>query len=105
MIIQIASIPFPWAYPGFRMGATSWKGDSLHSGFKLFIGGKEVELDTPVSVSQLPDTEGIRSGLPKDEVGDDFISSDDPPKTETKQRFVTPANFYGISKTNAKGPL
>jgi len=87
------------------MGSAPWKGDSLHSGSKLFIGGKEVELDTEISVSQLPDIEGIGLGFPNDEVGDEFISSNDFTKMETKKTFVTPANFYGIVKTKAKGPL
>ncbi|KIM45152.1 hypothetical protein M413DRAFT_441835 [Hebeloma cylindrosporum] len=90
---------------GKIMGTTPWKGDPLHSGFKLFIGGKEVELDAPVTSSQLPDTKGAEPGLLVDRVGDDAIGGDDPPKTEMPQRFITPANFYGIVKTKAKGPL
>jgi len=87
------------------MGTAPWKGDPLHSGFKLFIGGKEVELDAPVSSSQLPDTKGAEPGIPVDGVGDDTIAGDDLPKAEMIQRFITPANFYGIVKTKAKGPL
>jgi len=86
------------------MGTTPWKGDPLHSGFKLFIGGKEVELDIPVSSSQLPDTKGAEIGLSIAGVGDD-IDSNDPLKTEMIQKFITPANFYGIVKTKPKGPL
>jgi DNA repair and recombination protein RAD54B len=87
------------------MGTAPWKGDPLHSGFKSFIGGKEVELDAPVSSSQLPITKGAEPGLPVDGVGDHAIASDDPSKTEMTQRFITPAHFYGIVKTKAKGPL
>ena len=87
------------------MGTAPWKGDPLHSGFKSFIGGKEVVLDAPVSSSQLPDTKGTEPRIPVDGVGDDTITSDELPKTEMTQRFITPANFYGIVKTKAKGPL
>lgn len=96
---------FIFAYVELSIGTALWKGDPLHPGFKLFIGGKEVELDAPVRSSQLPDTKGAEPGLPVDGAGDNAIASDDPPKTEMAQRFITPANFYGIVKTKAKGPL
>lgn len=94
------------------MGSTAWKGDNLHSGYRTFISGKEVELDREVSASQLPD---VIVKTDEDEESPDISSEpglhpqaptakDDehtqlpkPSNAASSSRFVSPASFYGIA--------
>lgn len=88
------------------MGTTPWKGQPLIAGFKAFIGNKEVELDTPVSISQLPATKGVEQ---LKLVPDSMQQMSDMPNTpEIKQKpFIPPASFYAKQspKIKTKGPL
>jgi DNA repair and recombination protein RAD54B len=96
------------------MGSTPWKGDSLHGGYRLYIGGKEVELDCQVTRDDLPSTLG---GHPDDKIpvpsaqtlGNAAETADSigSPTTGSKT-FVAPTSFYGPqapSKAKPKGPL
>ncbi|KAJ3518137.1 hypothetical protein NLJ89_g63 [Agrocybe chaxingu] len=82
---------------GKVMGSITWKGQQLCTGFHLMIGGKEVELDVPVSADQLPtnveegSTTGEQPATPSD--------------AKPAQKFIAPTNFYGVPKPKAKGPL
>src|SRR5436309_2210058 len=48
------------------LGVTVWKGDNLYSGYSFKIGNKEVELDNPVSASDLPPVRGAAASLEDD---------------------------------------
>ncbi|KAJ7782862.1 P-loop containing nucleoside triphosphate hydrolase protein [Mycena metata] len=93
---------------GKIMGTTPWKGDPLHGGYFVYIGGKEVELDCEVSLADLPAVAGGHAddrtapaiGNPAAATSA-FIGS--PTKT-----FVAPTSFYGPqapSKAKPKGPV
>ncbi|KAJ7124910.1 SNF2 family N-terminal domain-containing protein [Mycena epipterygia] len=94
---------------GKIMGTTPWKGDPLYAGYKLYIGGKEVELDCQVSLEDLPsggygdDKSAVPApnpaGVAETTIGSPAIG----PKT-----FVAPTSFYGPqapSKVKPKGPI
>lgn len=96
------------------MGSAPWKGDTLVAGYRTYIGGREVELDSQVNASQLPGLMGssLASG------GDISIDSSgiaEPPNqmdcSETRDtppvaKFVAPTSFYGTPiKKKPKGPL
>lgn len=99
------------------MGSTTWKGETLYSGFNLFIGGKEVELDSKVESAQLPKL----SGMSRDPVDDEmdvtgpnettYVSSMDfksprPSVLPETAKFVAPTSFYGAPvKSKPQGPL
>ncbi|KAF8197967.1 RAD54B protein [Pholiota molesta] len=79
---------------GKIMGTTPWKGN------------KEVELDAPVSISQLPETKGVEQ---LKLVPDPMQQPSDMPNTpEIKQKpFIPPASFYAKQspKVKTKRPL
>ncbi|KAJ7675096.1 SNF2 family N-terminal domain-containing protein [Mycena rosella] len=96
---------------GKIMGTTPWKGDVLHGGYHLYIGGKEVELDCQVTLDDLPSIPGGHTDdkaaapaqTPAAETTDCIGSPATAPKT-----FVAPTSFYGPqapSKVKPKGPL
>ena len=104
------------------IGSASWKGDPLHSGYRTFISGREVELDREVSSSQLPDTITVTD----EDNGESFdvpsehgrhppapvIENDAPVHVPgplntnaASSRFVAPASFYGTTpKHKARQP-
>ena len=86
------------------MGSTSWKGQTLISGFSTSIGGKEVELDIQVSASQLPTIQGS-GGFPLD--NHTSLDSVDTvkPNTTIDQKFVAPTAFYAPVLPKVKGLL
>ncbi|KAJ7078907.1 SNF2 family N-terminal domain-containing protein [Mycena belliarum] len=97
---------------GKVMGSTPWKGDLLHGGYHVYIGGKEVELDCKVTLDDLP---SIAAGHAGDRSVVTFALAPDrtdgtspgSPSTSTKN-FVAPTSFYGPqapSKAKAKTPL
>lgn len=79
------------------MGSISWKGETLRSGSRLFIGGKEVELDSQVSASQLPGGNGT---TPEDKEDEPVVIPE-----PTSTRGVAASSFYAAVKPKAKGPL
>jgi len=103
------------------MGSTAWKGQPLHSGYRCYIGGKEVELDSRVSASLLPTI----TGAPKDSDSRNSMSSPGLSLTsphnnpagmvhlrsigssvENSKKFVAPTSFYGTPvNLRPKGPL
>ncbi|KAG5646281.1 hypothetical protein DXG03_003877 [Asterophora parasitica] len=93
---------------GKVMGSAPWKGDPLVSGYCTFIGGKEVELDSPVKASQLPTLIGsfddkLDTGTPLKTQLDPSDTFAPPPSVS---KFVAPTAFYGTPiKRNPKGPL
>ncbi|TFK44573.1 P-loop containing nucleoside triphosphate hydrolase protein [Crucibulum laeve] len=101
---------------GKLMGTTAWKGQELHPGFYLYIGGKEVELDSQVPQSDLPNIT-LRGSptpepAPKEEATPLYsFSHNEPAKVKpvdasSNKPFVTPNSFYGTTaKPKPKGPL
>ncbi|KAG6813679.1 hypothetical protein H0H92_008527 [Tricholoma furcatifolium] len=95
---------------GKPMGSMPWKGDPLCSGYRTMINGKEVELDSQVEPSQLPDIIGApeASNNDKSTVEDDHNGNDQPSEKLYEQisKFVSPTSFYAapIAK-KPKGPL
>lgn len=102
------------------MGSTAWKGETLYSGFNLFIGGKEIELDSKVEFSQLPKLIGMSRDLVDIEMdaagsSETQSSSYAPPRAfqspvsaipPEAAKFVAPTSFYGAPiKSKPKGPL
>lgn len=90
------------------MGTTAWKGDPLHSGYKCYIGGKELELDCEVSASQLPDIIGPKGSafeaVPPPPLLLPPVATDD--IASPAKKFVAPISFYGAApKSKPKGPL
>ena len=84
------------------MGSTSWKGQTLSSGFSTSIAGKEVELDIQVSASQLPTIQGpgvFPLGNPLDSV--DTVR----PNATIDQKFIAPTAFYAPAPPKVKGFL
>ncbi|KAJ7755699.1 SNF2 family N-terminal domain-containing protein [Mycena maculata] len=99
---------------GKIMGTTPWKGDPLYSGYHIYIGGKEVELDCEVAPDDLPSVAGghtddkTAASLIQNPGNDaDASGSIGSPAAGTKT-FVAPTSFYGPqapSKVKPKGPL
>lgn len=98
------------------MGTTAWKGDALHSGYRVFICGKEVELDCRVSLEQLPSLVGGPSEALENDmtlVREPLVGQDDPASlvdspVKASSKFVAPTSFYGApppSKPRPTGPL
>ncbi|KAG6832489.1 hypothetical protein H0H87_001414 [Tephrocybe sp. NHM501043] len=93
---------------GKLMGSVPWKGDILCSGYRTMIGDKQVELDSQVKASQLPDLiEPSEASC-----GNNSVMEHNSPApvidtfVEQVARFVTPASFYGAPiKRKPKGPL
>ena len=86
------------------MGSTSWKGQTLSSGFSISIAGKEVELDIQVLASQLPTTQGsgvFPLGNPSSPDSADTVS----PNGTIDQKFVAPTAFYAPAPPKLKGLL
>ncbi|RDB25350.1 DNA repair and recombination protein RAD54B [Hypsizygus marmoreus] len=95
---------------GKFMGSVGWKGDTLSSGYRTFIGGKEIELDQQVKHSQLPTIIGFpRAGA--DDTSDSKPSSpahsvDTSLASPAPAKFIAPTSFYGTPiKRKPKGPL
>ncbi|KAF5385986.1 hypothetical protein D9615_002412 [Tricholomella constricta] len=96
---------------GKLMGSSPWKGDRLISGYRTFIGGKEIELDSQVKASQLPNLitssrdQVVDVGdTPSESLVDD--SSDQFLNTPSVAKCVAPTSFYGTPvKRKPKGPL
>ncbi|KAJ7209558.1 P-loop containing nucleoside triphosphate hydrolase protein [Mycena pura] len=96
---------------GKIMGTTPWKGDVLHDGYHVYIGGKEVQLECEVTAEDLPvmdgsgvDSKAVTLESKSSTVTSDSISS---PATSSKP-FVAPTSFYGgpsISKPKLAKPL
>ncbi|KAJ7188473.1 SNF2 family N-terminal domain-containing protein [Mycena filopes] len=93
---------------GKVMGTTAWKGDPLHGGYHIYIGGKEVELDCQVSLEDLP---AVAGGHADDKtapaIQNPAVLTSDSLGSPTKT-FVAPTSFYGPqapSKAKPKGPL
>lgn len=80
------------------MGIVPWKGETLQSGTRLYINGKEVELDGKVSQSQIPRQKGQ---VPSEEEPMEEVS----PEPVVKSTGVAASSFYGAAKPKPKGPL
>jgi hypothetical protein len=85
------------------MGSTVWKGDRLISGYKCYIGGKEVQLINRVSASQVPSSANAM-------LVDDLADLENVPTPAIKDpvsAFVAPTSFYGAPAKPKKlqGPL
>ena len=99
----------------------SWDGLPLHSGYPTRIGGKDVELDSQIKVSQIPDIIGTLPEYDVDEempfeslppAGPSFILQalkvgPESPGLASAPKFVAPTSFYGQAapKPKPKGPL
>jgi hypothetical protein len=84
------------------MGSTSWKGQTLGSGFSTSIAGKEVEFDIQVSASQLPTTQGS-GGFPLGNSSSPDSVDTVPPNATINQKFVAPTAFYAPAPPKVKG--
>lgn len=97
------------------MGQIPWKGDLLYSGYPTYIGGKQVELDAQVEVSQLPTMIGGPQSMhpgEDDSANNTLRTPNSPiiitiaPDSPVKKQFIAPASFYGAApKPKPKGPL
>ncbi|KAJ7072454.1 SNF2 family N-terminal domain-containing protein [Mycena amicta] len=94
---------------GKVLGTTPWKGDILYPGYKLYIGGKEVQLDAQVTRDDLPytiggseNTEGL--DVPKQPIA---VATSESSLAISSKPFVAPTSFYGpaISKPKPVKPL
>lgn len=86
------------------MGSSSWKGQTLSSGFSTSIAGNEVELDIQISASQLPTVQG--SGffpLGNSSSPDSVVTA--PPNATIDRKFVAPTAFYAPAPLKSKGLL
>ena len=86
------------------MGSTSWKGQTLSSGFSTSIAGKEVELDIQVSASQLPRIQGP-GAFPLAKPSSPDSTNTVPPMATVDQKFIAPASFYAPAPPKVKGLL
>ncbi|KAF9451278.1 RAD54B protein [Macrolepiota fuliginosa MF-IS2] len=80
---------------GKVMGFTVLRGQQPHSGFQMYIGGKEVELDCQIPQSQFPG--------PRCEGGNEDLKPE--PEPEPTKTTINTKSFYGISKPRPAGPL
>jgi len=113
---------------GKLLGRTNWNGLPLYSGFTTRIGGKEVELDSPIPASQVPAIVGTQDA--ENDV-DALLDSVPPARPSTliktadisllvqpnepsfassgaiQAKYVAPTSFYASAppKAKAKGPL
>ncbi|TFK25490.1 RAD54B protein [Coprinopsis marcescibilis] len=86
---------------GKLMGTTNWKEGELYSGLRIFIGGKEIELDASVPASQVPSLKGSKDSLSQPE-------ELDPPSEPSKPvASIAATSFYSVvkAKPKPKGPL
>jgi DNA repair and recombination protein RAD54B len=84
------------------MGTTAWKGGELHSGLRMYINNKEVELDAHVPSSQVPKVKG---SIQTQEEEIEAVAPS-PPVAPTTAGIST-MSFYGAAKPKPrpKGPL
>jgi len=82
------------------MGSSPWKGQTLQTGLNAMIGGKEVELDSVVSASQLPAFRGDDAVTPDSEAPNVV----EIPQIQESHKYVAPGAFYS-TKGKVKGPL
>ncbi|KAH0589308.1 hypothetical protein H2248_005070 [Termitomyces sp. 'cryptogamus'] len=91
---------------GKLMGSVPWKGDALYSGYHAMIGGREVELDSQVEASQLPDIPKMSDGGDKSPAKDDTPVASPEKFSDQVSRFVAPGSFYSTTvPKKPKGPL
>ncbi|KAJ7594739.1 SNF2 family N-terminal domain-containing protein [Mycena floridula] len=69
---------------GKPMGSSVVKGGPITSGYRFFMGGKQLQLASEILASQLPNA-----------VHDE--AENDAPKAAEKKVFIPPSSFYGIS--------
>jgi hypothetical protein len=86
------------------MGSTSWKGQTLSSGFSTSIAGKEVEFDIQVSASQLQTIQGSGAFPLGNPSSLDSVGTEKPNAT-IDQKFVAPTSFYAPAPPKVKGLL
>ncbi|TEB37551.1 hypothetical protein FA13DRAFT_1726666 [Coprinellus micaceus] len=85
---------------GKLLGTVAWNGEPLRSGTRLFIGGKEVELDNKIPASQVPGTSAI------EEDNADDVDVDLTTPVTPKAGGVSASSFYAPMKsTKPKGPM
>ena len=83
-----------------RLGTVAWNGETLRSGTRLFIGGKEVELDNKIPASQVPGTSAIG------EENADNVDVDQTTPVTPKAGGLSASSFYAPMKsTKPKGPM
>lgn len=105
----------------FRLGTAPWDGRPLHSGYAIRMAGRDVELDSQITATQMPNIIGSTEQPDADEemisepsqlAGPSFLkqalrkeSVQEEPTSAPK--FVAPTSFYGASapKAKQKGPL
>ncbi|KIM91969.1 hypothetical protein PILCRDRAFT_809966 [Piloderma croceum F 1598] len=105
---------------GKIMGSTTWNGLRLHSSYATRIGGREVELDSQIKASEMPDITGIVEEHdvddkiaydPPSQAGPSFLpqtlKNDPQSEISSTPKFVAPTSFYGQTapKPKLKGPL
>ncbi|KAI0320767.1 P-loop containing nucleoside triphosphate hydrolase protein [Amylostereum chailletii] len=110
---------------GKILGHKSFEGTRLFSGYKSFIAGREIELDSQMSPSQLPAITGSSLEV-ENEYDPDLVDISQPSPAQTPSRhrtesvsspaknsisstkkFIAPTTFYGNPppKQKSKGPL
>nr|GAT57610.1 predicted protein [Mycena chlorophos] len=85
---------------GKILGTTPWKGDSLYSGYKVYIGGKQVQLDVQVTKEDLPIRDEPDSVV-KEEATRPDLSSEPSPAQKAKP-FAAPTSFYSAPAPKPK---
>jgi DNA repair and recombination protein RAD54B len=105
----------------FSLGSRAWDGLPLHGGYLTHIGGKDVELDSQIKASQMPDIigsvheHGVDEGMAFESQppsGSSFLlqalkKGPESPGLASAPKFVAPTSFYGQAapKHKPKGPL
>jgi hypothetical protein len=96
------------------MGSTTWNGLRLHSGYATRIGGREVELDSQIKASEMPDITGIveehdvddEMAYDPSQAGPSFLlralKNDPQPEISSTPKFVAPTSFYGQTAPKSK---
>jgi DNA repair and recombination protein RAD54B len=105
----------------FSLGSSTWNGLPLYSGYLTHIGEKDVELDSQIKASQMPDIIGSVHEPAIDEEmafgpqqlsGPSFLrqalkNGPESPEQVSAPKFVAPTSFYGqpAPKSKPNGPL
>ncbi|CCM04369.1 uncharacterized protein FIBRA_06542 [Fibroporia radiculosa] len=114
---------------GLILGHKSWDGIRIHTGYSAFIGGREIEVDSQISLSELPTIVGasdessvdpLISTPPRSQTRESFLlsvrrSSEQPQSEDNSpgssvsaaQKYIPPTSFYGkgTAQPKPKGPL
>lgn len=108
MRIHSSSLLASYVHVTGRMGSVPWKGGVLSTGYRTMIGGREVELDSQVEASQLPNVPKVPdsgNASPGKDVTPVCLALPEE-FADQVSKFVTPVSFYGATvPKKSKEPL